>query len=649
MTNSLARSGSRWLVLAVGITLSMTGVAEAQVSGFVREFGTSAPIEGAIVSLQATSLRTTTGVDGSFDLAGATGAGIKIVAAQKGFYNASIVVTTPVTGVEISLERVPQADNAGYELVDPATCGACHPDQRSQWLGSPMQTAGTNTWVFDLYDGSGTAGGEGGFVYLRDSRFAAENPASECASCHQPEPWIATPFTPLQGSANPSEEVLHGVSCEVCHKIADIDESKPNFPGLFPGVTTLTRPDGPPYHAVQYGVLGDSDYTLTGMMRSSYQPQLVAQVCAACHQDKNDPDGDHDFEEDNGVISEPTYLEWLDSPYGDLESPLYTTCVDCHMPPYGATRVCSIPPGVDRDPETIRHHRIEGTTAEYLEGSVELDLVCERGTSTVDVQVLISNTGVGHHVPTGVTVRNMILRVEARRESDGAPLALLSGPTVHPLGGVGDPSLGYYAGEPGKLFATVSRDSITDTSPTFFTDATEVVFDSRIPALATDSSSFVFATSSPDEPIRVRARLIYRRAWRALVDAKGWTEDGHGNPLEDLAPPYYGHLMEEAEWTHDPAGAEDPRFDPARLRVSVRPNPVRGPATVQLEFPAGGRTELALYDAAGRAVLQLFDGDVRAGQHEFPWPASHELSSGSYLLQLRTAAGSSFSRVIVLP
>ena len=42
----------------------------------------------------------------------------------------------------------------------------------------------------------------------------------------------------------------------------------------------------------------------------------------------------------------------------------------------------------------------------------------------------------------------------------------------------------------------------------------------------------------------MQARLIYRRAFRFLVDAKGWTEDGHGNPLADVAPPHYGHLME---------------------------------------------------------------------------------------------------------
>ena len=58
-------------------------------------------------------------------------------------------------------------------------------------------------------------------------------------------------------------------------------------------------------------VLGDVPYGIDNTMKAAYQPQLSAAVCAACHQDKNDPDEDGDFEEANGVVSEPTYQEWL--------------------------------------------------------------------------------------------------------------------------------------------------------------------------------------------------------------------------------------------------------------------------------------------------------------------------------------------------
>ena len=38
-------------------------------------------------------------------------------------------------------------------------------------------------------------------------------------------------------------------------------------------------------------------YSLAGLMQPSYQPQLEAELCAACHQDKNDPDEDFVTEE----------------------------------------------------------------------------------------------------------------------------------------------------------------------------------------------------------------------------------------------------------------------------------------------------------------------------------------------------------------
>jgi hypothetical protein len=65
-------------------------------------------------------------------------------------------------------------------------------------------------------------------------------------------------------------------------------------------------------------------------------------------------------------------------------------------------------------------------------------------------------------------------------------------------------------------------------------------------ALATDQTHYTFAVPPGEGTLLVEARLIYRRAFRFLVDAKGWTEDGHGNPLGDVAPPHYGHLMESA-------------------------------------------------------------------------------------------------------
>ena len=533
------------LVLVSAISVSV--VHADPVTGVVLEQGTTTPIAGAIVTLQATPTRTTTAADGSFSLDLPAGTEVKIVAARKGYFNQSTQVLPPLSGVQIELQAVVQENDPGYTFKIPDDCGSCHPDQFTQWTGSPMAKAGPNTWVHDIYSGTGTPDGMGGFVYLRDSVFAGSNPASECAACHQPESWIETPFSPMVGPQDPpTAAAMHGISCEVCHKVADVDVDLINYPGIFtPDAVTFTRPSDPFENQVQYGVLGDVDFHNFGSMRASYQPQLVAEVCGACHQDKNDIHEDHTFA---GVTSEPTYTEWDESPYANPQSPHFATCVDCHMPPTGATTICIVDP-IERDPETIHSHEILGTTPEFLENAVELTMDAQVVGNSLEVDVDVFNSLTGHHVPTGVTVRNMILVVQAWRDGDDPfvnPLNHTGSTVIHDLGGVGDPAQGYYAGLPGVFFAKVNHDA-NGNGPTFFTDATGIQFDNRIVALETDSTHYSFALPSGDGLIRVRSRLIYRRAFRFLVDAKQWTEDGHGNPLGDVQAPHYGHLMESAE------------------------------------------------------------------------------------------------------
>jgi len=525
--------------------LVLSAAASAQVSGTVVDFTTSNPIPDAWVTLQATNQRTQTAADGTFSLPGASGINLVIVAAKKGYYNASVTVDSPVVGVVIAAEAVPQSNDPGYFFVEPNTCGICHPNQVAQWETSNMSKAGTNLWTYDLYNGEGTPGGMGGFVYQRDSIHAGTNPNAECASCHQPERWIENNFVGLDDINNPSVAALHGVSCETCHKIAHIDPALKDFPGIWPGVVTHTRP-APADTQVQYGVLGDVSFELSSLMRPSYQPQLTSTMCAACHQDRVDVDQDGNFAEGE-VMSEPTYFEWLATPYADPNSPLAATCVDCHMPAYGETAVCSLGGQPTRDPDQVRLHRFEGSTPQYLQNAVELEVDCSISGNVLTVDAAITNTSTGHHVPTGLSLRNMILLVEATR--GGNDLQFTGTQTISAIGGVGDPAQGYYAGLPGKVYAKVFKDAFGN-FPVWFTEAVGFEIDNRIPALATDATQYTFKVPrGSGGAVKVRARLIYRRADRATVDAKNWTVDGHGNPLADIQGPHFGVLMEEVTKT----------------------------------------------------------------------------------------------------
>jgi MYXO-CTERM domain-containing protein len=360
----------------------------------------------------------------------------------------------------------------------------------------------------------------------------------------------------------PTPGMLHGVSCDMCHSIADIDLSNPNFPGIFPDVVTLTRPENNGW-VVMYGALGDVTYEQTGWMRAAYQPQLKSEVCAACHQDANDPNEDHSFDVDPlpplkpAIISEPTYVEWLDTRYADPEDELHAECVDCHMAATNAGAACDRVT-LGRPDGDVRSHRILGTTAEFLENALSVTMEADIVGDSVEVKVEITNDQTGHHVPTGVTIRNMILLVEASQASDGEPLEHTGSTVIHNLGGcepssapgecLAAPDQGYYGGLPGRLYGKINI-SEAGGSPTFFTDAVAIVDDNRIAALATDTTNYSFAVPADSGDLEVRARVIYRRSWRALVDGKDWQYDGHGNTLEDLEPPHFGHLMASAEKT----------------------------------------------------------------------------------------------------
>ncbi len=541
---------SKFVAIALASALSLlTGhsLGDIVLSGVVRDGSTELPIAEAIVTLQATTIRATTGPDGSYSLTIPDTDSATIVAAYQGYYNQSALYNSgDSTTIDISIPMVPHGDDPSYQFRTPQSCSVCHPKQYEQWTDSPMAKAGLNTWVHDIFNGTGTPGGMGGFVYTRDSVFSETNPSSECASCHQPEPWIEDPFSRMENPTDPgypSIGTVHGISCETCHKIAEVDVAKINFPGIFPGAVEFTRPEGPLYNQVMYGLLGDVDFSLPTTMRGSYNPQLAAETCGSCHQDAADPDENHSY---TGVISEPTYLEWAGSSYSDPKSEHYASCVDCHMPAEKDTQV-SILMDLGREFGTVRNHRILGTTPEFLENAAEMTIESSTVGSQLSIDVSIFNKYTGHHLPTGVTVRNMILVVEAFDDTTGSPLAFTGDQVIHDLGGIGDPSQGYYAGMPGRYFGKVNHDA-NGNGPTFFTDATGITFDNRIPALETDHSNYTFEVPA-NAQVRVQARLIYRRAFRSLVDAKSWTQDGHGNPLADVAAPHYGHLMEHYDAT----------------------------------------------------------------------------------------------------
>jgi hypothetical protein len=158
---------------------------------------------------------------------------------------------------------------------------------------------------------------------------------------------------------------------------------------------------------------------------------------------------------------------------------------------------------------------------QLLQNAVTMEATACRQADTVEVDVAITNDRTGHHVPTDSPLRHLILLVRAT-DGNTQSLAQRAGPTVPEWGGKGDPEQGYYAGLPGKAFAKILEERWTAVAPSgAYWNPTVIQSDSRLAAMATDTSSYVFEAGA-DRPIHIEVVLLYRRAFKELMDQKGW-------------------------------------------------------------------------------------------------------------------------------
>ncbi|MFO7637923.1 MAG: hypothetical protein R6X14_01255 [bacterium] len=95
--------------------------------------------------------------------------------------------------------------------------------------------------------------------------------------------------------------------------------------------------------------------------------------------------------------------------------------------------------------------------------------------------------------------------------------------------------------------------------------------------------------------------------------------------------------FDDASLVQGAGAVEEPGLLPGLTRVSVRPNPARGPARVSFTLARGGPVTVAAYDRTGSRVAVLASGELAAGDHEFV--LDRQLPAGSYFVRLSGAAG----------
>lgn len=551
-------------IVAIAALLSLWRV--RSVSGAVFDENNQ-PIAGASVRIRATQFAAATDAQGRFTLSGfAPALKARVTAWAEGYYVAGRAVWPWDRTVTLALSPYTVADNESYVWIQPAVdergtwemlklrarldptaalapdalffkaaegltlgCRDCHGAViYEQWVAGAHALGFNNLRFASMYNGTDLTGGhqspptrygfnrDYGRIPLRPDlsqpyfgpgyKLDFPDTAGNCAACHLPAAALAEPY-----GTDPNTVVgvnALGSHCDFCHKIAAVklnpDSGLPyeNMPGVLS--MAMMRPS--PQKQIFFGPYDDVDAGT-----DTYLPlQRRSEYCAPCHTARF-----------WGVPIYASFAEWKASTYSDPETG--QTCQDCHMKPDGVTS--NFAPGragQERNPDEVFTHNFPGASdEELLRNAVTMTTTASMEENALVVRVSITNDKTGHHVPTDSPLRHLILLVKAT-DADGNLLQQLAGSTAPEWAGVGDPGQGYYANLPGRAFAKVLQELWTEITPTgAYWNPTRLVSDNRLAAFATDTSIYTFAAPAEGQ-VTVQVTLLFRRAFKALMDQKGW-------------------------------------------------------------------------------------------------------------------------------
>ena len=518
-------------------------VPEDTVSGIVVD-GQGNPIENATVRLQGTSLYTTTNLEGQFILRGINKVGpFKLTAFSSGYLIKAADVMPGSSGIKIILVAYSVDDHQAYAFLTAGSvigteaegtgCALCHSANLSeatqgitlpfdQWSLDAHAKSAQNPRFLSMYNGTDLQGHQSplttyviqqdyGLVPLRpilDKSFFGPGfkldfpqKTGNCAACHDPVAAINAPYDtdPNNIKGTGSE----GITCDFCHKIWGVVLADAtglpnnNMPGVLSYI--FRRPSGG-----DQLFLGPFDDVAPG--QDTFSPlQNQSAICAACHSASF---------WDTQIYN--SYGEWLASPYSDVNSTQYRTCQACHMPSLGIDHFARIEKGgLIRDPDTIFSHQMPGAfDVTLLQKTAELEVTAKKDGGLLTVSVTVFNANAGHDLPTDSPLRQVLLSVKAF-DKNNTPLSLISGPVLPDW-------TGDYKNTPGIYFAKILEQLWTEVSPSAsYWMQTRIVEDTRLPALETRKSEFVFKATE-DSSVTIDASLIYRRAFYDLMQQKGW-------------------------------------------------------------------------------------------------------------------------------
>jgi hypothetical protein len=522
------------------------GVAEAiSPPGTIRGRVTSiyGPVENARVRISGAQSFTLTDRQGRFELKAAHSPGERLIVAagKEGWFNNGQIASFSGRTRDIFLNPVYLDDRADYRFISPVTCSQCHVKLTRYYDQSKMAHTTSNPKLLNMYYGTDAFNRKGiGPGYKLD------NPASDgnCTTCHAPSAAGLIPASQdlINVLRSPRTE-WDGISCDYCHKVRKVikDKSKPSQ-------YTAVQERQTPVQGNSILVFGPYDDVIAPPMAASYNPLFdQGQFCSLCHSQSKtlkkgsarDSSKIYSAEEweafglkgKTAIPIQTTFQEWKqwqDQLAAD-DANKGKKCQDCHMSwrkemlPYdnyvvdGNARQMW---GTFRSPEDIHPHQFDGGTATQLKTALALELEGEVSGDKLTVNAYVTNTNGGHWVPTGETMRSVMLLLKAT-DSDGKPLKMLKGSKLPDWTGKGKVADGNYAGQPGAAFARVLGDDQGHLQVPFW-QATRIVSDTRIRPKKTVTYTFEFLIEDPEDEPRAEARLIYRPVIRPWAEIKNW-------------------------------------------------------------------------------------------------------------------------------
>lgn len=286
-----------------------------------------------------------------------------------------------------------------YKYITAKACKTCHEDHYEQWRHSLHAKAHFES-VYNFY-------------FIKASMDTGQEIEPFCARCHTPIGVFngSIPFPhPVKkpGDTKVSEAENDGVQCDFCHIINGYDELNN---AKFTVLPTRTK----------FGPYKDSktsfhDNAYSELHRSS-------ELCGTCH-NVNHPA--------NGIVLEATYTEWKEGPYA-AEGVI---CQDCHMTNGLVEK--QIHPGIAGKDGPQRDHvskhyfvgpnlmysqgpeaaKLKALSEELLRKAAKVEIGDYKKNETgIKLPVMVTNTGAGHYIPTGVTeIREVWLEVKIEDE-----------------------------------------------------------------------------------------------------------------------------------------------------------------------------------------------------------------------------------------